>query len=64
MKETKQTGKEVKPNARKMRGVKLSDEAVANFFAYGAKNHISGGLSGALEYLAFNLDASNENTKS
>ena len=52
----KNTIKEEKKEERKLRGVYLTDEAVANIFAYAEKHHLSGGLSGAVEYLAFHLN--------
>lgn len=41
---------------RKVRGFYLSDEAVERILDYAKKNHLSGGVSGALEYIAFHLE--------
>ena len=59
----KNAKKEEKKEERKLRGVYLTDEAVANIFAYAEKHHLSGGLSGAVEYLAFHLNTGHANSK-
>ena len=52
---------EAKANKRKVRGFYLSDEAVERILVYAKKNHLSGGVSGALEYIAFPLDTEETN---
>ena len=41
---------------KRRRQVALSDEARSKLVQWGEDNHIAGGLSGAIEYLAFNLN--------
>lgn len=49
----KSAKREGKTEERKLRGIYLSDDAVAMILNYSKENHLSGGISGALEYIAF-----------
>lgn len=55
MKKENSEAKAAKADKRKVRGFYLSDEAVERILDYAKKNHLSGGVSGALEYIAFHL---------